>query len=46
MKATKKRGPSGPPRPLSGPGPATPEELARALVTTPPKKDWDDGGRS
>ena len=35
-----KRGPGRPPRPLPELIPATPEELARVLVTTPPKKDW------
>lgn len=35
-----KRGPGRPPRPMPEPIPATPEELARVLVTTPPKKDW------
>ncbi len=36
-----KRGPGRPPRPMPERIPATPEELARVLVTTPPKKDWD-----
>ena len=35
-----KRGPGRPPRPLPERIPATPEELARVLVTTPPKKNW------
>ena len=38
----KKRGPGRPPRPLPERVPATPEELARVLVTTPPKKEWVD----
>ena len=37
-----KRGPGRPPRPLPERVPATPEELARVLVTTPPKKEWVD----
>ena len=35
-----KRGPGRPPRSMPELIPATPEELARVLVTTPPKKDW------
>ena len=32
--------PGRPPRPMPDPMSATPEELARVLVTTPPKKNW------
>ena len=45
----RQRGPGRPPRPLPERVPASPEKLARVLVTTPSKKDWDDrrnGGRS
>ena len=39
--ANEKRGPGRSPRPLPERVPATPEQLARLLVTTPPKKDWE-----
>ena len=36
----KKRPPGRPARPMPEPVPATPDELVRVLVTTPPKKEW------
>lgn len=33
------RGPGRPPRPMPDRIPATPEEVVRVLVTTPPKKE-------
>ena len=36
---TKKRKPGRPPKPLPEPIPDTPENVARALLTTPPKRD-------
>ena len=39
--SNEKRGRGRPPRPLPERIPATPEQLARVLVTTPPKMDWE-----
>ena len=38
-RVTKKRKPGRPPKPLPEPIPDTPENVARALLTTPPKRD-------
>ena len=45
-KDEEKRGPGRPEKPMPAPIPASPDELARVLVPTPPRKDWRTGRRT